>query len=128
MLVGVAVGVLVAVSVGVSVAVRVGVRVSVGVVVGVDVGVLVGVVTARHCENSEVLPKMSAAVAVMNKPVSDAGTISEKLVLPLPSVGFSWSGGLPRKVRPWPLPLLSQTLLEKSSKRNWLLTVLLSVP
>jgi len=96
--VGVEVGVEVGTPAGVFVAVGVGVTVEVGVIVAVDVGVgvfvgvkvgppgvMVGVavtmpVTAKHCENSDVLLFGSVAVAVMTDPaVTPAASVTLKL-------------------------------------------------
>ena len=68
----------------------------------------------------------SATVVVMNWPTGTSiSKVSEKLMSPSPSVVTNVD---PRNVSPSPLPEGSQALLEKNSRRNRVLAVLLSVP
>ena len=85
-----------------------------------------GPVTWMHAENSDVLPKRSVAVAVMNAPTV---TATGKLTLN----GARQPGSVvarvkPRKLAPSPLPDTSQDGFEKNSILNCALAVLLRLP
>ena len=80
--------------------------------------------TRKHCENSDVLPLESVAVAVINWP-QGSGVVNVKLALQLESVEIVIE---PMKVCPSPLPLGSQALFEKNSISNVWFGLLLSVP
>ena len=84
-----------------------------------------GQFTATHAENSDVVPLMSADVAVMafvaTKP--ETGTLND--ALPLASVVTDVD---PRKVAPSPFPLPLQDVFEKNSIVNVALAVLFNVP
>ncbi len=95
--VAVVVGVVVAVSVAVAVLVGTGVAVSAGTGVAVAVG---AIGTARHAENSEVLPAGSVAVAVTNRAAGSlTSTGTAKSASPLASVV---TVALARNCSPWP--------------------------
>src|SRR5215203_1604535 len=82
-------------------------------------------VACTHGENSEVEPAASVAVAVTNCPACTPPKIALNEALPAASVVTSAE---PTKVCPSPLPLASQEGLAKSSTRNCVEAVLLSVP
>src|SRR5256714_4982497 len=119
--VGVAVGVAVAVAVAVGVAV--GVAVAVAVAVGVGVG---GEVDTMLAENSDVLPRVSVAVAVMLRPFA-IETFNEALneALPLASV---FTAMKPRNCCPSAGRPSGSGSLAKNSIRNDELGVLVSDP
>jgi hypothetical protein len=122
--------VLVVVDVLASVVLVVDVLASVVLVVVVLVDVLVDVVSVllavTHCENSDVFPSGSVAVAVMATPLPIAtGRAIVKSTLPPASVVRSPE---PRKTSPSPKPLPSHAVFEKSSTRNVVLAALLRLP
>ena len=100
-------GVTVAVGEGVAVGVGVGVTDGLGVGVGIGVGVGVGAVTGKHCENSDVFPKSSVAVAVITfPPVNATGKMAAFVPAKLALQALSVVTVLePRKVRPSPKSL-----------------------
>ena len=100
----------------------------VGVSEAVKVSVAVGVGwgTCRHAENSDVLPALSVAVAVMNCPVVTLpATVTLIAASPLPLVD---AAAEPRKVAPSPLPDALHAGTEKNSNVNVPPAVLLNVP
>jgi len=81
----------------------------------------------KHCENSEVLPSGSVAVAVNT--LCPAGTVKgDELNVALPLAFVTTAFIAPRKWRPSPYPDAWQPTPEKNSMRNDLLAVLFSVP
>src|ERR1043166_4405113 len=80
---------------------------------------------AKHGENSDVLPRASVAVAVMFRPNTVTGNVTEKLALPPASVVTVIE---PRYKRPSPLPEASHWPLEKKSRSNAAFARLFNVP
>src|SRR5262245_1138216 len=79
-----------------------------------------------HCENSDVLPFGSVAVAVMKFP-APAGNVTALLneMLPVPSVVTC---AVPRKRAPSPNPDASHAVLAKKSRSNVVEAALLRLP
>ena len=87
---------------------------------------VVALVMAMSCENAEVLPFWSVAVAESTQPAkSDVVKVVVKLALPEPSVVTL---NVPRSTSPWPYPEGSAAGLVKSWTRYVLLAPAFNVP